>query len=82
MDFEQTMDACEGRETIASTRSRRPWWDFAILSAAVAVFVWLAVIARRPPLAMNLGFAAGLAGGLLLTLFGCGWFLWKKTRFV
>jgi drug/metabolite transporter (DMT)-like permease len=82
MDLDETLDACEGRETIAVAREKRPWWDFAILAAAVAIFVCLAAIVRRPPLAMNMTFTILLAAALVVTLLGCGWFLWKKTGFV
>lgn len=82
MDLEEAVGACEGRETIVLAREKRPWWDFAILAAAVGIFIWLAAMVRRPPLAMNMAFTIVLAAALVVTLLGCGWYLWKKTGFV
>ncbi|HEV2275469.1 MAG TPA: GRP family sugar transporter [Acidobacteriaceae bacterium] len=80
IDLETTLRAQGGAE--ASGRSeKRPWWDLLILAAAAAIFVWLALGVRLPPLKMNFAFTAGLTVILLLLLFGCGRMLWKRTRF-
>jgi drug/metabolite transporter (DMT)-like permease len=62
-------------------KRRRPWWDYAIVTVAVAIFLWLGLQAWVPPLTMNLFWTAGLCVVLLFTALGCGWLLWKRTRF-
>jgi hypothetical protein len=52
-----------------------------ILAGAVGVFAWFAAYVKRPPLAINYGFAIGLTGILLLFLAAGAWALWKHTRF-
>ena len=60
---------------------RRRWWDYAIILAATTIFIWLACKAAIPPLAMNLRWVAVLTAVLLLSLAGCGYRLYKQTRF-
>ena len=60
---------------------RRRWWDWAIIAAATAIFVYLACRATIPPLQMNLHWVAVLAVVLLVSLIGCGYRLYKQTRF-
>jgi glucose uptake protein GlcU len=60
---------------------RRRWWDYAIILAATAIFIWLACKAAVPPLTMNLRWVAVLAVILLVSLVGCGYRLYKQTRF-
>jgi len=59
----------------------RRWWDYAILLAAVGVFVWLGKNAVIPSLHMNHQWLAVLVLLLIATAAGCGWGLWKATRF-
>lgn len=82
MDIKETVAACEGAETLAEGRATRPWWDYAILAAAGAIFAWLAYGVRKPPIAMNASFTLVLVAILIVVFLGCGWFLWKRTRFV
>jgi hypothetical protein len=71
-------DADDGKD---GTKQRRGWWDYAILAAAVGVFVYLGVNARAPELGMNLGWLWTLGAVLLATAAVCGWALGKATRF-
>jgi glucose uptake protein GlcU len=64
-----------------AARSRRAWWDYAILAAAVGIFVDLALDARIPALAMNYAWTAVLTAILIATAALCAWGLWKSTRF-
>ena len=80
MNYREVLLAQSGDE-IGSRNERRRWWDYAIVLAATALFVWLGLNAVVPPLAMNLRWAAGLSGLLLVALAGGGWALWRSTRF-
>jgi drug/metabolite transporter (DMT)-like permease len=60
---------------------RRPLWDAFVPIAALAVFAWFAVGVRTPQVPMHLLWTAALTTILLLVLSGCGWLLWKRTRF-
>jgi hypothetical protein len=60
---------------------RRRWWDGLIVLAATGLFVWLAVHAVVPPLAMNFVWMGVLGVLLIVALVGGGWVLWRSTRF-
>jgi len=62
-------------------KSRRPWWDYGIVAVAVAIFLWLGLQAQVPPLAMNFLCMSALCVVLVMAAVGCGWLLWKRTRF-
>lgn len=80
LSYREVLLAQSGDE-FGSRSERRRWWDFAIVAAATALFVWLGVNAVVPPLPMNLGWATALAGVLAIALGGGGWALWRQTRF-
>jgi glucose uptake protein GlcU len=63
------------------TGDRRHWWDYAILFAATAIFIALARKAAIPPLAMNFRWITVLTVILLISLVGCGFRLYRQTRF-
>jgi glucose uptake protein GlcU len=60
---------------------RRRWWDYAILAAAVAVFVYLGLNAQIPALAMNYPWLYALTAALVASAALCAWQLWQATRF-
>jgi drug/metabolite transporter (DMT)-like permease len=62
------------------TQGRR-WWEFAVVLAALGLFVWLASMARRQPLAVNGVWMAVLIAIALAFLAGGGLLLWRRTRF-
>src|SRR5579885_3026794 len=62
-------------------KSRRPWWVVLIVAGAVAVFLWLGLQVRVPGLAINFAWVAALCAVLLVAAAGCGWLLWRRTRF-
>ncbi len=62
-------------------KRRRPWWDYAIVACAVAVFLWLGLQVKAPPLEMNFAWVSVLCVVLVFAAIGCGWLLWKRTRF-
>ncbi len=80
LDYNKTLAAQAGDE-FGGRDERRHWWDYAIVVAAVGVFVWLGARAVVPPLAMNLHWVTVLAGLLLLSVIAGGWSLWRRTRF-
>ena len=79
LDYNKTIAAQAG-DDFDGTNERR-WWDYAIVAAAVGVFVWLGVRAVVPPLVMNLKWVGVLAGLLVLSLAAGTWTLWRRTRF-
>jgi hypothetical protein len=81
MDLAETLRVQEGLESDSGGGRKRPWWDYAIPIAAIGVFAWSAVGTRIPRLAIEIPFALVLIAILVVVLAGCGWMLWKKTRF-
>jgi drug/metabolite transporter (DMT)-like permease len=80
IDFETAINAQEGLGSQPKTE-KRPWWDFVIVMVALCIFAWLAIGVRRPPLQVNFVSTVVLSVILMLSLLGCGWFVWKRTRF-
>jgi hypothetical protein len=62
-------------------KGRRPWWDIVIVAVAVTIFLWLGLQAKVPPLEMNFLWTSALCVVLAFAAIGCGWLLWKRTRF-
>ena len=56
---------------------RRGWVDSAIIAAAVAIFVWLALDARKPALAMNFGWVWALGVVLVVSAGVSCWGLFR-----
>jgi hypothetical protein len=80
LEFDRTLSASSGADPDSRVERRR-WWDLAIVAAALGVFAWFGVRARVPQLEMRAPFAIALVIILLAVLGGCGWILWKNTRF-
>ena len=80
LDYDLVSAECYGRE-FGKRQEKRGWWDYLIIAAAVAVFLWLGRQARVPPIAMNLYWLAALGMILVVTLAACTWALWKATKF-
>jgi hypothetical protein len=84
LDYDRVKQSYEGLEPETDpdkAKKGRGWWDYAIIAAAVGVFVFLGVHARPPALSMNMGWVWALAVVLAATASACGWALWKSTRF-
>lgn len=81
LDVDETMRAHEGVDKTNAAGAPRRWLDVIIVLAAVAVFVGFARGARIPAIALRAPFAVAMTVLLLAILLGCGWMLWKKTRF-
>lgn len=79
LDYSGALKAQNGDDAKGS--GRRRWWDWAIVAAAVSLFVWLGANAIVPPLAMRWEWVAVLCVTLLATLAAGCWALWTRTRF-
>ncbi|MBI4409353.1 MAG: EamA family transporter [Gemmatimonadetes bacterium] len=80
IDPEYVAARMAGREATTAPPRRR-WIDWLIVAAATAVFVVFAALAEVPPLALPWARVALLALAMLALLGGCGWTLWRATRF-
>jgi glucose uptake protein GlcU len=80
LDYERVRNAYSGRAS-GDRDERRGWWDYVILAAAAGVFVYLGLNARIPPLSMNIAWIWVMTGVAVATAIGCGFALWKTTRF-
>jgi drug/metabolite transporter (DMT)-like permease len=79
LDYQTILAAQAGSEFDAGEPRR--WWDWGIVAAAVAVFLWLGVQARVPEIAMNRGWLLALGVVLIGSLFYCGMRLRRETGF-
>jgi len=85
LDFDQVVRTYSGhdpsRESVSPSAAKRPWWDILILIAAAAVFAWLAIGTKLPPIAMNPTWTVLIAILMLALFAACVWLLHKQTRF-
>ncbi len=79
LSYEDALAAMEGQEQ--SAPSRRRWWDYAIVLAAIGLFAALAAQAQRPALPMNLPWTVVLLLLLVASAGYAGWRLYRTTRF-
>jgi drug/metabolite transporter (DMT)-like permease len=80
LDQDQVHAALSGEHRPSAARRGRTR-DIAVTVAAVGIFVWLGVSARRPAIMMNLAAMAILSLATLVVLGVAGYILWKRTRF-
>jgi glucose uptake protein GlcU len=80
LDYDRVSRAYSGMST-NDREEGRAWWDYAILVCAVGVFIWLGINARVPSLPMNFAWIGILSIVLIASAAGCGWALWRTTRF-
>src|ERR1700678_757493 len=71
LDYHRTIMTQLGDE-FGGRDKRRRWWDYAIVFAAVGIFVALGIRAVMPPLAMNFRWVAVLGAILALSLIAGG----------
>ncbi len=81
LDYERVLATYGRSELDAGQGGGRAWWDYAIVAAAVGVFVYLGLNARVPALAMEFAWMWALAAVLAASALLAGWGLWKATRF-
>lgn len=80
LDYDQVLRAQSGEELLDHAKKRR-WWDYGIVLAATGVFVYLAAHAVMPPLEMHRGWMQVLVVIMIVSLAGCGYSLYRKTKF-
>jgi glucose uptake protein GlcU len=80
LNYHKTLLAQLGDE-FGDRSERRRWWDYGIVLAATALFVWLGVHARIPPIPMNLRWVAVLGVVMLVSILIGGISLHRRTRF-
>lgn len=81
LDPAQIEASLQGEDTLSRGKSSRSPWEILVIAAAVGVFVWLALQARKQAIAMNAGWMGLLIGASLVLLVVAGVLLWKRTRF-
>jgi glucose uptake protein GlcU len=80
VDAEYTRARGVGLEP-GTTTHRRTWVDWLVVSAATAILIAFAAMARAPEIALHWGWAAALSVVTLCVLAGCALALWRTTRF-
>jgi hypothetical protein len=81
LDENRVAQTVEGGDPLAEESHRRRWWELLVFAGAMAVFVWLALGAERPQLAMSTGWMAAILAASLVMLVVAGTLLWRRTRF-
>ncbi len=81
LDFGRVTAALRGDDPLTRETAARVWWEFLVVGAALAVFVWPAWYAGRPPIPIHGGWLALLAAATLVLLGVGGFWLWRRTQF-
>jgi glucose uptake protein GlcU len=83
LDYDRVLQCYSGAAAGEGSGSAggRAWWDYAIVAAAVGVFIYLGVNARVPALDMDFAWFSVLVVVLVAAALLSGWGLWKATRF-
>jgi glucose uptake protein GlcU len=81
LSYHRVLAANEGQSPCDEAEQNRSWWDYCIIMTAFGVFVWLGKHAAVPALSINYPWLTALVALLVATAVGCGWGLWRMTRF-
>lgn len=81
MDLERVLSIGDGNDLVSGESGRRRWWEALVVVGAVGVFVWLALLAEVPAIAMNWTWAGLITAATLAILVVCAGLLWKRTGF-
>jgi drug/metabolite transporter (DMT)-like permease len=81
LDRDRVSATMQGGDPIGEEQPKRGWWELLVAAAAIGIFIWLASVAGRPTMAVNLAWMAALIGVTLVFLLVCGLLLWRRTRF-
>jgi drug/metabolite transporter (DMT)-like permease len=71
----------DGRQAAGEFAPSRTIWDWLLVAAATAIFIFFATMARVPQMSLHWAPAALLIAALLALLLVCGLTLWRTTRF-
>ncbi len=80
MNYGQVLKEFAG-DAPGATTGRRRWWDYAIVTGAVAIFLTLGALAARPAFPFDLRWVIALAVIMLAALAACGALLRRETDF-
>lgn len=81
IDRDRVEAALAGEDPLSLDASGRRWWDFMILILAVGIFIFLEHFSSRVPFAMDTRWVAVLVTVMMGSLLGCGYLLWRRTKF-
>ena len=70
----------EGRD-LDSHATRRTWFDWLLVSAAIFIFAAFGAMARVPHMEIHMGWLVTLSLAMLLVLLAAGLALWRVTKF-
>jgi NhaP-type Na+/H+ or K+/H+ antiporter len=81
LDSGQIEASLQGEDTLSRGKSSRSAWEILVIAAAVGLFVWLGLQARKQAIAMNAAWMGLLIAASLVLLVAAGVLLWRRTRF-
>jgi hypothetical protein len=81
MEIARVEASMQGEDVLAREAPRRHWWESVVGLAALALFVWLGMSAKRAPIAFSVPWMLILSAATLILLVLCGLLLWRRTRF-
>lgn len=81
LDAESVASVVGGEDPLAGHARTSRWWEWLIVLAACAIFVWLAIGTRAQRIYVNIPWMLVLIAGTLIPLFVVGSMLWRRTRF-
>lgn len=82
LDARRVASALRGDDPLAAAaKSGRRWWEYVVGALALVIFVWLALLAERPPIAVDVSWAVLLSAVTVLFLVLSAVFLHRRTRF-
>jgi drug/metabolite transporter (DMT)-like permease len=70
-----------GDDPLGAQASRRRPWEYLVAAAAVGLFVWLALVAERPQIPIDMAWGVLLTAITMVALVGSGVVLYRRTRF-
>lgn len=81
LDREQVAAAVSGSDSSDRLHSPRRWWEMIIVATAVSVFVWLALLAEKQSIDVNMTWLVIIVAASSAVLGGAVFVLWRRTRF-
>jgi drug/metabolite transporter (DMT)-like permease len=81
LDPAKVASAQAGDDPLGAQASRRRPWEYLVAAAAVGLFVWLALLAERPQIPIDMAWGVLLTAITVVALIGSGVVLYRRTRF-